>query len=245
VELDCLTDSHIKLNSLDDMQECFSNSNHKIAFDYNEDTMSLVEELTLDTLEVLLSDNTISSAGNATIAFEYHCYEIEADAPQFNYHGPKIKIPKQELPITICTADTIGTIRSQRLFQVLFDSGSNVSMIKRSALPKDVITKLLGDSKLVRTIAGHLKTQEVFTMRDLRLPKFNKNRRINQQKVLVFDYDNVKYDIILGTNFLSKTGIMLNYSEGNMEWFDCSSLVKIGLNALQQRFWMPSMKRQM
>jgi hypothetical protein len=37
-----LTDSHIKLNSLDDMQECLSNSNHKIAFDYNKDTMSLV-----------------------------------------------------------------------------------------------------------------------------------------------------------------------------------------------------------
>jgi hypothetical protein len=81
MELDCMTDSHAKLNSLDDTQEYFSNSNHKIAFDYNEDTMSLVEELTLDTLEVLLSDNIISSAGNATIAFEYYCYEIEADTP--------------------------------------------------------------------------------------------------------------------------------------------------------------------
>jgi hypothetical protein len=79
-ELDCLTDNHIKLNSLDDKQECLSNSNHKIAFDFDKDTMSLVEELTLDTLEVSLSKNTISSAGNTTIAFEYHCYEIEADA---------------------------------------------------------------------------------------------------------------------------------------------------------------------
>jgi hypothetical protein len=60
--------------------------------------------------------------------------------------------------------------------------------------------------------------QEVVTAHDLRLPKWDKNRRINQQKVLVFDNDNVKYDIILGT----KTGIKLNYSEGNMEWFDCS-----------------------
>ncbi len=59
-------------------------------------------------------------------------------------------------------------------------------------------------------------------MCDLRLPKFDKNRRINQQKVLVFDNDNVKYDIILGSNFLSKTGLKLNYSEGNMEWFECS-----------------------
>jgi hypothetical protein len=53
----------------------------------------------------------------------------------------------------------------------------------------------------------------------------NKNRHINQQKVLVFDNNNVKFDIILGTNFLSKTGIKLNYSEGNMEWFDCSILL--------------------
>jgi hypothetical protein len=38
----------------------------------------------------------------------------------------------------------------------------------------------------------------------------------------VFDNHNVKYDINLGTNFLSETGIKLNYSEGNIEWFDCS-----------------------
>ncbi len=37
-ELDCLTNSHVELNSLDNTQECLSNSNHKIAFDYDEDT---------------------------------------------------------------------------------------------------------------------------------------------------------------------------------------------------------------
>jgi hypothetical protein len=94
-------------------------------------------------------------------------------------------------------------------------------MIKRSGLLKGIITKLLGDTKLVRTLTGCLKMQEVVSMQDIRLPEFDKNRRINQQKVLVFDNDNVKYDIILGTNFLSKTRIKLNYSEGNMEWCDC------------------------
>jgi hypothetical protein len=95
-------------------------------------------------------------------------------------------------------------------------------MIKRSALPKGIVTKLLGDTKLVRTLVGHHKMQEVVTMRDIRLPELNKNRRINQQKKLVFDNEHIKYDIILGTNFLSKTGIKLNYSDRNMEWFDCS-----------------------
>jgi hypothetical protein len=97
------------------------------------------------------------------------------------------------LPGTICTADTIGTIRSQRLFQVLFDTGSNVSIIKRSALPKGVITKFLGDIKLVRALAGCLKMQEVVTMQDLKLPEFNKNRCIKQQKVLVFDNDQIQH----------------------------------------------------
>jgi hypothetical protein len=59
-------------------------------------------------------------------------------------------------------------------------------MIKRSALPKGVIKKLLGDTKLVRTLAGHLKTQEAITMRDIKLPEFDMNRCITQQKVLVF-----------------------------------------------------------
>ncbi len=57
-------------------------------------------------------------------------------------------------------------------------------------------------------------------MQDLRLPEFYKNRHINHQQVLVFDNDNVKYDIILSTNLLSKTGFKLNYSEGKQEWFD-------------------------
>jgi hypothetical protein len=51
---------------------------------------------------------------------------------------------------------------------------------------------------------------KVITMQDLRLPKFDKNRCINQQKVLVFDNNNIKYNIILSTNLLSNTGFKLN-----------------------------------
>ena len=57
-------------------------------------------------------------------------------------------------------------------------------------------------------------------MRDIRLPEFDKNRRISQQSCLVFDNDNVNYDIILGTNFLSKAGIKLDYEDEEMQWFD-------------------------
>ncbi len=110
-----LTDSHVKLDILVDTQEPLSTNHHKKAFEYDEDTVSLVLDPTLSTLDISISDNSHSSAGNAS-AFEYECYKVEDNTLQFNYHGPKIEIPKQESPVTICTDDSIGTIKSQRHF---------------------------------------------------------------------------------------------------------------------------------
>eukprot|EP00804_Cyclotella_cryptica_P009094 CCRYP_003175-RE/>CCRYP_003175-RE protein AED:0.36 eAED:0.36 QI:0/0/0/1/0/0/2/0/344 len=113
-------------------------------------------------------------------------------------------------------------VKSRRLLRVLLDSGSTVSLIKRTALLPNVVTKTINTTRHVTTLAGKIQAQEVVTLRDLRLPEFDKNRRIGEQKCLVFDNDTVKFDIILGINFLEKAGIKLNYSEGKMEWFDCS-----------------------
>ena len=57
-------------------------------------------------------------------------------------------------------------------------------------------------------------------MRNLRLPGFDKNSNIDQQKALVFQSETCKYDVILGADFLTKTGIDVKYSTGTMEWFD-------------------------
>ena len=57
-------------------------------------------------------------------------------------------------------------------------------------------------------------------MRNLRLPEFDKNRNVDQQKALVFQSETCKYDVILGADFLTKTGIDVKYSTGTMEWFN-------------------------
>jgi hypothetical protein len=111
MNLDRVTDSHVKLNILDNTQECLNYSHHRIALEYDEDTVSLVVDPSLFTSDTSVSDNSDYSTGNAS-TFEFVCYEVKDDTLPFNYHGPKIKIPKQESPVTICTADTIGTIRS-------------------------------------------------------------------------------------------------------------------------------------
>ncbi len=65
-----MTDSHVKLDTLVDTQESFSTSHHRIAFEYDENTVSLVVDPTLSTLDISISDNSDSSTGNAS-AFEY------------------------------------------------------------------------------------------------------------------------------------------------------------------------------
>jgi hypothetical protein len=75
-----VTDGHVKLNILNDTQECLNNSHHRIALEYDEDTLILVVDPTLSTLDISVPDNSNSSTGNAS-AFEYECYEVKYDTP--------------------------------------------------------------------------------------------------------------------------------------------------------------------
>jgi hypothetical protein len=62
-EPDLLTDSHDKLDILVDTQEPLNTSHHRIGFEYDEDTVNLVVDLTLSTLDTSISDNSDSSTG--------------------------------------------------------------------------------------------------------------------------------------------------------------------------------------
>jgi hypothetical protein len=71
-------------------------------------------------------------------------------------------------------------------------------------------------------------------MCNLRLPEFDKNRNVNQQKALVFQSETCKYNVILGADFLTKTGIDVKYSTGTMEWFN-NELPMCNPNLLQNK----------
>ena len=63
-----------------------------------------------------------------------------------------------------------------------------------------------------------MTAKEVVHMRDVRLPELNKNRGMREQKALVFDQP-CRYDIILGSDFLNKAGLIIDYREKQVEWF--------------------------
>ena len=73
---------------------------------------------------------------------------------------------------------------------------------------------------MVTTLAGSYNKSEMVTMHNLRLPELDKNRNIDQLKALVFESKTCKYDVILGADFLTKTGIDVKYSTNTIEWFD-------------------------
>ena len=220
----------LDLKSISESNDTYNdNSVQKIKIVYDDDSYIFSND-TATTVAATFSD---SSVGNASIESE-ECFQNQVEQPVFNFKGPKVMPTRHETPVTICTANTIGTLRSRRIFRVLLDTGSSCSLIKRACLPKNCQMKTLEARKRVSTLAGKLQAQEVVTMRDIRLPEFDKNRRIDQQKCLVFDNDNCNYDIILGTNFLSKAGIKLNYEDETMEWFDTTLPLRptgVGLKA--------------
>ena len=45
-----------------------------------------------------------------------------------------------------------------------------------------------------------MQIKDMVHLRDLRLPEFDKNRRIDEQKALIFD-GKCRYDVILGADF--------------------------------------------
>ena len=126
---------------------------------------------------------------------------------------------KQETPATIAITNTIGTINSRKFLKVLLDSGSMVTLIHKRALPKGVQGKLLTEAKKMTTLAGSMSASRMVKLRDLRLPEFSKNMNIEEHKSLFFDTP-CRYDIIFGSDFLTKVGMKINYEEKVVEWYD-------------------------
>jgi hypothetical protein len=123
-------------------------------------------------------------------------------------------------PITIMVVDTISAVKSRRLLKVLLDSGSTTTLINKKCLPKNCKTRKTAKDRMVNTLAGSYNTSEMVVMRNLRLPELDKNRNVDQQKAIVFESKFCKYDVILGADFLIKTGIDVKYSTRTIEWFE-------------------------
>jgi hypothetical protein len=103
---------------------------------------------------------------------------------------------KQLTPVTIMVVDTISSVKSRILLKVMLDSDSTTTMINRKCLPRNCQTCTISKSRKMGTLADSYTSSEMVVLRNLR------------------------HDVILGADFLSRTGIDVKYSTGTREWFD-------------------------
>ncbi len=110
---------------------------------------------------------------------------------------PKKTVPENLTPVTIMVVDTSSSVMSKTLLRVLLGSGSTTTLINKRCLPRNCKPREIIRSRKVNTIAGTYISTEVVVMRNLRLPEFNKNRNVDQQKAHVFQSETCKYNVIL------------------------------------------------
>jgi hypothetical protein len=126
---------------------------------------------------------------------------------------------RMRIKVTIMVADSIGAVRSRRLLKVLLDSGSTTTLVVKKCLPKKCRPCQISQSRMVNTLAGSYQLSAMVVMHNLRLPELDENRNVEQQKALIFESDTCRYEVILGADFLTKTGIDVKFGTGTIEWF--------------------------
>ena len=102
--------------------------------------------------------------------------------------------------------------------KILFDPGSTRTLIRADVIPTKAKPVELKNKKQIKTISGTMNASSMVHLRNIKLPEFDKNRTITDQKALVFT-NSCKYDVILGADFLTKIGMDIKYSTGEMEWY--------------------------
>jgi hypothetical protein len=102
--------------------------------------------------------------------------------------SPPIKLPSKKhlTPTGIAVVDTISSVRSHTLLNVLFDPGSTSTLISRKCLPRHCKPCAITNECQIHTLARTCSTKQMVVMRNIRLPAFNKNCVVEEQNALVF-----------------------------------------------------------
>jgi len=121
------------------------------------------------------------------------------------------------VPTTLASARKVNSIDHSAPLKTLIDHGASHSIINKRCLPKRAEPKST-ESISFSTTGGSFDSSSYILMEDFRLPEFNRNRSVDCVRAAVFDNPSIKYDLILGRDFLNKVGIDVKSSNLTCEW---------------------------
>ena len=126
-------------------------------------------------------------------------------------------------PHTMGQVSRVNNLSGIFTFKTLFDSGATLDLVKRSALPRGVKVHALesgGSTKRIQTTNGAMKASEFVNLENISFPEFGTERHLPKLSPMVFDDNQVIYDLIIGRKTMSKMGLQLNFDAQSMEWMD-------------------------
>ena len=127
-------------------------------------------------------------------------------ANDVNPHNILMRIPvpkcaeETNTHCSIMISEFIGSATSRWILRVLFDSGSNRSLIRKQVIPKADLVTTCKNLNPTTTLGGTVQFNQMVMLEQLCFPDFNKDIKIEQHEMIMFD-SSCWYDIILGRDF--------------------------------------------
>jgi hypothetical protein len=128
-------------------------------------------------------------------------------------------VVKDNVPIAILLVGTIQGHPSQQPLTALFDSGSTSTWFHERMLPNGAVPAM-GSRVDCATAAGILSSKRAVYMKDIVMPDFVRTRHIDGITAHVFGAADCRYDVILGRDYLSNIGLILNFQDYTVIWDD-------------------------
>ena len=146
--------------------------------------------------------------------------ELEPTALQWRDPTRSTFSPSTQLvPISLATVQQFSGVSAPTPLVVLFDSGSQLSFLKRSKVPKECEISTVAQP--VRGLTGTSHLTEEVTLTGITLPEFSASKRIDSSlRCLLLDehQEDSTYDMILGLDFLCAVGIDILCRQKQLKW---------------------------
>ena len=123
-------------------------------------------------------------------------------------------------PTTIMSCKLIQKKQNDRPLRVLFDSGSDKTLINRRALPKGAQPTTVHGYKILGIHGTEVHRHEIL-LEEIMFPEFSTNVRVaGPVRATVYNNDESDYDIIVGNDLLTALKIDICASILSIKWLD-------------------------
>ncbi len=140
----------------------------------------------------------------------------------YNYStlSPSFTTKINVTPCSIAACKSIGNAPTDKVYHVLFDSGSSKALVHKCIVPWNFTPIPSTNALRIFSVASATTSMALVALHKIRFPEFNRNMVVDNNPTLIFDSMSLCHDIIFGADFLDKCGITLDYEHNLVQWME-------------------------